>query len=365
MWSVRRRLVAQWHCPQIRRLTHSPNQGIKAPVMGRNKRQEGPQTGGSQEFANQKWLIKSGSLGRRIHNRLVTAAVYRHRQARDQEITGFCRSRFYPTRRHSHCSSSEKQPTLDLSTVFVTSTSVSFSAQATPRKLKISGSSSCMPAWELAICHQIAHVRQKVLDACGFCCARTAATFFESDACNCSGVLYVFESITPQTSLSISANPQHKGMPQLGPADVVVDTSDSGSDSESSDPALPPHHSSTSPPKPTAVESVESPALSQTRRERLRARQALQSDVQEKADQHKPAKHHRRQKPSAAVLGCLAAAALATACIGWWFKRRKLKRKAQDARQLFLKCRLMPSEAVLTAVPAPPLLSTTFVTTAG
>ena len=154
-------------------------------------------------------------------------------------------------------------------------------------------------------------------------------------------------------------------MPQLGPADVVVDRSDSGSETESSDPALPPRHSSTSPPEPTGAETVESPSRTHPRRERLRARQALQSDEQKEAVQHKPSSlYHRRQKPSAAVLGCLAAAALATACIGWWFKRRKLKRKAQDARHLFVKCRLTPSEAVLAAVPAPPLLSTTFVTTA-
>ena len=151
-------------------------------------------------------------------------------------------------------------------------------------------------------------------------------------------------------------------MPQLGPADVVADRSDSGSETESSDTALPPRHSSTSHPKPTGVES---PSRTHPRRERLRARQALQSDEQKKAVQHKhETLYHRRQKPSAAVLGCLAAAALATACIGWWFKRRKLKRKTQDARHLFVKCRLTPSEAVLAAVPAPPLLSTTFVTTA-
>lgn len=149
------------------------------------------------------------------------------------------------------------------------------------------------------------------------------------------------------------------------PKPAVVVDSDSGSETESSDLALPPHHSSTSLPKPTGVETVESPSLTHPRRERLRARQALQSDEKKKAVGHKPATlNHRRQKPSAAVLGCLAAAALATACIGWWFKRRKLKRKAQDARQLLVKCRLMPSEAVLAAVPAPPLLSTTFVTTA-
>lgn len=152
-------------------------------------------------------------------------------------------------------------------------------------------------------------------------------------------------------------------MPKLGPA-VVVDRSDSGSETENSDPDLPPHPSSTSAPKPTVVETVESPALTHPRRERLRARQALQSDEQKKAVQHKSATLNHRQRPSAAALGCLAAAALATACIGWWFKRRKLKHKAQDARQLYVKCRLMPSEAVLAAAPAPPLLSTTFVTTA-
>lgn len=151
-------------------------------------------------------------------------------------------------------------------------------------------------------------------------------------------------------------------MPQLRPAHVVDERSDSGPETKLSDADMPSQDSSPSPPMSTEVETIESPVHTHPRRERLRARQALQSVGSKKAVQHKPSTG--RQKPSAAVLGCLAAAALATACVGWWFKRRKLKRKARDARQLYTKCKLTPSTAVLEAVPAPPLLSSTFVTTA-
>lgn len=140
--------------------------------------------------------------------------------------------------------------------------------------------------------------------------------------------------------------------------------SDSGSDTDSSDATLPPH-SATPRPEPSGVELVDSPSPTTPRQERLRARQALQSPGPKKEDQHRLSMHfHRRHKPPAGILACLAAAALATACISWWFKRRKLKHKTQDARHLFTKCTLAPSQAVMTAAPAPPLLSTTFVTTA-
>ena len=151
-------------------------------------------------------------------------------------------------------------------------------------------------------------------------------------------------------------------MPQLRPAHEVDERSDSGPETELLDADMPSQDASASPPTSTEVETIEPPVHTHPRRERLRARQALQSSGFKKAFQHKPSTG--RQKPSAAVLGCLAAATLATACIGWWFKRRKLKRKAREARQLFTKCILTPSTAVSEAVPAPPLLSTTFVTTA-
>ncbi|KAL3142976.1 Amidase 1 [Trebouxia sp. C0009 RCD-2024] len=145
----------------------------------------------------------------------------------------------------------------------------------------------------------------------------------------------------------------------------ALEHSDSDSDTESSNTTLLSHHSSTSRVEPPEVDVLDSPSPTKPRVERLRARQALQSAGAKKEDQQKLSMpSHRQQKPSAAILGCLAAAALATACIGWWFKRRKMKHKTQDARQLFIKCTLAPSQAVMAAVPAPPLLSTTFITTA-
>lgn len=165
--------------------------------------------------------------------------------------------------------------------------------------------------------------------------------------------------MTAPASVAKSAE---QSMPKLRPAHVVHERSDLGPETEISDAALPSQHSSASPPMSTGEETIESPVHTHPRRERLRARQALQSSGSRKAVQHKPSTGG--QKPSAAILGCLAAAALATACIGWWFKRRKLKRKARDAKHLFTKCKLTPSTAVSEAIPAPPLLSTTFVTTA-
>ena len=154
-------------------------------------------------------------------------------------------------------------------------------------------------------------------------------------------------------------------MPKSRPNDVLDEEGDSGSEQETSSLALPSRHSSGSTHKLPGVEAAQSPSPSHPRRDRLRASQASQSAEPKAESQHKLSmRSHSRQKPSTAVLGCLAAAALATACVAWWFKRRKLKRKVQDARQLFVKCKLTPSKAVLEAVPAPPLLSTTFVTTA-
>lgn len=61
------------------------------------------------------------------------------------------------------------------------------------------------------------------------------------------------------------------------------------------------------------------------------------------------------------LVGCLVAAAVATACFRQWFQRRKLKPKTQNIQNLITKCNLQPSEAVLTASPHPPLKSTAFV----
>ena len=147
------------------------------------------------------------------------------------------------------------------------------------------------------------------------------------------------------------------------PAKVVAEESDS--EKAVGNAAMQPTPSSVSEPTPDGNETVDLPPPTYPRRERLRARQALQSVGAKTASQHKSRKaHHAANKPSPLLLGCVAAAALATAGIGWWFKRRKLKRKHQDVRHLLQKCKLSPAEAVLTAVPAPPLLSTTFVTTA-
>ena len=149
------------------------------------------------------------------------------------------------------------------------------------------------------------------------------------------------------------------------PAKVVAEESDSGIEKAFPHRAVQPTQSAVLEHTSDGNEIVDSPSPAYPRRERLRARQALQSAGAQKNFQHKPnRKPHTGHKPSPLVLGCVAAAALATACIGWWLKRRKLKRKHQDVWHLLQKCNLSPSEVVLTAVPAPTLLSTTFVTTA-
>ena len=141
----------------------------------------------------------------------------------------------------------------------------------------------------------------------------------------------------------------------------------SASDSEIEEPSLnlQSAHSAALEPETASNKPVDSDASAYPRRERLRARKAQQSINSKREEQHKPARHrHNGHKPSPLVLGCIAAAALATACVGWWIKRRKLKGRHQNVQHFITKCNLSPSEAVLTAVPPPPLLSTSFVTTA-
>jgi hypothetical protein len=101
-----------------------------------------------------------------------------------------------------------------------------------------------------------------------------------------------------------------------------------------------------------------------SRRERLRARQKLQAtDSSKSKHRHSASSTNRFQSPPV-MFGCLLAAALATACFGRWFRRRKLKHKRQDVQRLVTKCKLEPSPAVQQRLPPPPLLSTTFVATA-
>ena len=101
-----------------------------------------------------------------------------------------------------------------------------------------------------------------------------------------------------------------------------------------------------------------------SRRERLRARQKLQAtDSSKSKHRHSASSANRFQSPPV-LLGCFLAAALATACFGRWFRRRKLKHKRQDVQRLVTKCKLEPSPAVQQGSPPPPLLSTTFVATA-
>lgn len=153
-------------------------------------------------------------------------------------------------------------------------------------------------------------------------------------------------------------------MREVRSAKAVDELANVQSETRSSSSALHSHDASASEAEPTEVETVQTAPPRYPRRERLRARQ-LQATDSTKEIQHKPTRNvHNGRKVSPVLLGCMAAAALATACIGWWYKRRKLKRKHQDVRHLITKCSLAPSEAVLTAVPAPPLLAHTFVTTA-
>ena len=107
------------------------------------------------------------------------------------------------------------------------------------------------------------------------------------------------------------------------------------------------------------------PVTSPSRRDRLRARQSLPSSTHGQHNEHQSQSRspHRRQT-SPVLIGCVLAAALATVCLGRWFRRRKLKHKRQNVRHLLTKCKLEPSQAVQEALPPPPLLSNTFVTTA-
>lgn len=115
----------------------------------------------------------------------------------------------------------------------------------------------------------------------------------------------------------------------------------------------------------TQTTSAPQSSVQTSRRERVRARQALQSGPSQKHVQHKAKKESRTGlKASPVLLGCVVAAALGTACIARWFNRRKLKHKRTNVQHLLTKCKLEPSEAVQAASPPPPLLSTTFVTTA-
>lgn len=106
------------------------------------------------------------------------------------------------------------------------------------------------------------------------------------------------------------------------------------------------------------------PVTPPSRRDRLRARQSLPSGAHglhnHQTRSHSP---HRRQR-SPVLIGCVLAAALATVCLGRWFRRRKLKHKRQDVQHLLTKCKLEPSQAVQEALPPPPLLSISFVATA-
>lgn len=84
----------------------------------------------------------------------------------------------------------------------------------------------------------------------------------------------------------------------------------------------------------------------------------------EVAEDHALQKHsfHERRHPQKPLLvvGCLVAAAVATACLRHWLKRRKLRPKAQNVEALLTRCKLQPSMPAQTAGSAP-LHNTTFV----
>ena len=57
------------------------------------------------------------------------------------------------------------------------------------------------------------------------------------------------------------------------------------------------------------------------------------------------------------------AGAVATACLGYWFARRRQRRRHASTPQLLTECKLEPSHRVQHASPPPPLHTTSFVTT--
>ena len=74
----------------------------------------------------------------------------------------------------------------------------------------------------------------------------------------------------------------------------------------------------------------------------------------------KKSKQTNQQRPLL-IAGYLVAAAIATACVRQWLKRRKLRPKTHSVEHLITRCSLEPSSAVQNASPPPPLHSTNFV----
>lgn len=138
-------------------------------------------------------------------------------------------------------------------------------------------------------------------------------------------------------------------------AQLEEDLVDSGTENDDASVA------SASSPEPQ-TEPPTSPGPS--RRERLRARHKLQAIASSKSKHRHSASSKNRIQTPPVLFGCVLAAALATACFGRWFRRRKLKHKRQDVQCLLTQCKLEPSPAVQQRSPPPPLLSTTFVATA-
>lgn len=118
----------------------------------------------------------------------------------------------------------------------------------------------------------------------------------------------------------------------------------------------------------TATSSASHPETSHLKRATTRMaspRQPLSTELSHDHELVKPQgsaarKQTDRQQPLI-VVGCLVAAAIATACVRQWLKRRKLRPQSQSIEHLITRCSLQPSPAVLEASPSAPLQSTSFV----
>ena len=87
---------------------------------------------------------------------------------------------------------------------------------------------------------------------------------------------------------------------------------------------------------------------------------ATPSDVPEnRASQKHGSREQRHPQKPLLVVGCLMAAAVATACLRHWLKRRKLRPKAQNVEALITRCKLQPSTPAQAG--SVPLHSTNFV----
>ena len=118
----------------------------------------------------------------------------------------------------------------------------------------------------------------------------------------------------------------------------------------------------------TATSSASLPETSHIKRATthgLSPRQPLSTELSHDAPLVKPrasaARKQTDRRQPWIVVGCLVAAAIATACVRQWLRRRKLRPQSHDVEHLITRCSLQPSAAVLEASPPAPLQSTTFV----